>query len=285
MERLRLVPNGTYPVTVRTVDEDGAPVTIGGTPTVKIYDGSGTQVGTTGTPTPAAGTVSYVIPAGVLTELDTYELVFSGTVGGAPYRVVYRLELVGGFLFEVPDLRAFDAAFGDATRYPAELVRAARTAAEERFERACRQAFVPRGRRTFKVGSGTARVHVSDNALRRLVSVAVDGIELTEAEIEETIVREWGAFDRPSGKVWSELAAIRLHYEHGLDAPTPEVSQAAMLLAREYLVRSNLSSRATVEATDVGFFRLSVAGPDRPTGLPEVDAVIRAVGRNRPQIG
>ena len=43
-------------------------------------------------------------------------------------------------------------------------------------------------------------------------------------------------------------------------------------------------SRATVEAPDVGFFRVSVAGPDRPTGIPEVDAVITDFGRRRPRV-
>ena len=70
-----------------------------------------------------------------------------------------------------------------------------------------------------------------------------------------------------------------------MDAPAGPVAQAAMLLAREYLVRSVLSSRATVESTDVGFFRVSVAGRDRPTGIPEVDAVIERFGRSRPLVG
>lgn len=284
MERLLLVAGGTYPLSVRTVDDDGQPVTVGA-PMVKVYDGAGVQVGQDGVPTAAAGSLSYTIPAGVLTELDTYEVVWSGTVAGASVEYRRQVELVGGFLFEVPDLRAFDPSFADAARYPGALIRAARTAAEERFEKACRQAYVPRARRVSLLGGGTFRAQVRDNAVSRLIGGSLGTSVLTAGEVAEVAVREWGAFDRPTPKVWTLAALVKLHYEHGLEAPSPEISQAVMLLAREYLVRSSLSSRATVEATDVGYFRVSVASPEKPTGLPEVDAVIRAVGRNRPLVG
>lgn len=284
MERVRRTTGGTYALTRRTVDEDGSPVTVA-TPQVKIYDGAGVQVGTTGTPTASAGWLAYTVPAGVMVELDTYEAVWTGTVSTAAVEYRQPLELVGGFLFEVEDLRSFDPAFADAGRYPGALIRAARTAAEMRFERACRVAFVPRGRRARQIGDGTYRLEVADNALRELLGGSIGTDALTSDEIDEITVREWGAIDRPAGKVWTLGELVQVHYEHGWDYPTPEIAQAVMLVARDYLVRSPLSSRATVEATDVGFFRLSVAGPDRPFGIPEVDAVIRAVGRNRPTIG
>lgn len=284
MERIRFTTGGTYALTTRTTDEDGSPVTVSA-PSLKLYNGAGTQIGTTYTPTATAGQLTYTVPAGVLTALDRYEAIWSGTVSGAAWEKRHPLELVGGFLFEVADLRAFDPAFADAVRYPGNLIRAARTAAESRFEQACHQAFVPRGRRRHKVGNGTFRVQVPDNAVRSITGAYIGVDALTGDDLTEIVVREWGAFDRPSGKVWTDGSLVSLHFEHGLDFPPAEVSQAVMLLAREYLVRSALSSRATVEATDVGFFRVSVAGPDRPTGLPEVDAVIRAVGRQRPLVG
>ena len=118
-----------------------------------------------------------------------------------------------------------------------------------------------------------------------LVSASVAGTALTAGELAEITVREWGAFDRPGGKAWTAGASCALFYRHGMPAPAGPVAQAAMLLAREYLVRSALSSRATVESTEVGSFRISVAGRDRPTGIPEVDAVIERFGRSRPLVG
>lgn len=284
MERIRRIEGGVYLLTCRTTDEDGASLTVT-SPEVKVYSGAGDELGIAGVPDASAGRLSYSLPAGTMTALDTYSVVWRGEVSGEPVEYRRRVELVGGFLFEVEDLRAFDPAFADATRYPAALVRAARTAAEERFEKACRQAFVPRGRRARAVGAGVARLEVRDNAVSALLAASIGTAALSADEIAEVDVREWGALDRPPGKVWTAGEPVRVHYEHGLEGPSPEESQAAMLLAREYLTRSNLSSRATLEATDVGFFRLSIAGPEKPTGIPEVDAVIRSVGRHRPMIG
>ena len=284
MERIRRVSGGTYPLSIAAGDDDGEAVTVD-SPAVALYDGSGAELATEGAPAAAEGRLAYTVAAGVLGALDTYVAVWSGTVSGSPWERRQELELCGGHLFEISDLRAFDPAFADAVRYPAAVVRAARTAAEQRLEQACRVAFTPRGRRLRAVGAGLARLEVPDNAVRSLLSASVGGTDLTPAELAAVTVREWGAFDRPAGYLWPLGSALALHYEHGQDSPPAPVAQAAMLLAREYLVRSVLSSRATVEATDVGFFRVSVAGPDRPTGLPEVDAVIARFGRSRPTVG
>ena len=78
---------------------------------------------------------------------------------------------------------------------------------------------------------------------------------------------------------------VAVHYLHGLAYPPEPVVTACKLLARETLMPSSLSARATVEATEVGFFRLSIAGPGHSTGIPEVDEVAREFGRNGPSIG
>ena len=133
-------------------------------------------------------------------------------------------------------------------------------------------------------GNGSDTVFLPDNAVRRVVSLTVDDVAFTADELTDLDVREWGRVTRGDGLTFDDGAVVEVHYEHGLDYPDAPVASAAMLLAREYLVRSALSSRATVEATDVGFFRVSVAGPDRPTGIPEVDAVITDFGRRRPRV-
>jgi hypothetical protein len=55
----------------------------------------------------------------------------------------------------------------------------------------------------------------------------------------------------------------------------------------EALVPSALPSRALSQTTDLGEIRISVANPEagRPTGDPEIDAVILQFGRRRPTIG
>jgi len=283
-ERLRLLADGDYALTVVTVDEDGGAVDVTA-PSLVIHDGAGESCGGTFTPTPHTGSLTCSVPAATLPTLDTYTLVWSGTVGTASWEAVQRVETVGGFLCGIAEFRAFAPEFADATRYPAARVRAARTVAEERFERACRVAFVPRGRRVRTTGDGSVRLRVDDNALRRLLSATIDGVALAGDEIAAVAVREWGAFDRPPGRVWPDGAPVALHYEHGYDAPPPEVVQAVMLLMREYMAPSILPARATSLATDIGNFRITVAGRDGSTGVPEVDAVIANHSRRRPRIG
>ena len=147
MERIRQISSGTYPLSIATRDDDGAAVTIED-PQVAIADGSGSALDFEGAPTAAAGSLSFTVPAGVLTALDTYRVTWSGTVSGAPWEHHQEIELCGGYLFEISDLRAWDPSFADTVRYPAAVMRAARTAAEQRLEQACRVAFVPRARRS-----------------------------------------------------------------------------------------------------------------------------------------
>lgn len=273
-ERIRQKSAGSYSLSVRTYDEDGKPVTVTD-PALSIADGGGTVVHE-GSATATSGQLTASVAVAELAELDIYRCTWTGTEGS--WHSV--LELVGGYLFETAELRAFDPAVAQAE----EIVKAARTAAEIRLERAARLAFVPRPRRLVRLGQGSARLRLADNAVARIVSVTVDGVAMTQDELGGLVVQEWGALDQAPGLVWAQGAVVEVHYVHGLDFPPAPVSQAAMVLAREYLFRSALSSRATVEQTDVGFFRLSTAGPDRPIGIPEVDAVVREFGRRRPLV-
>lgn len=296
MERIARKDAGSYLLSVATLDDDEASVTVDTSPAVEVFDGAGASV-YTGTPTPATGSMSISVPYGELPELDVYRCVWTGLVGATAYSWVTFFELVGGHYFSVADLRAFDDSLS-AAKYPVADVKVARRAAERRFELAARRSFVLRGARHTAIGNGTTRLLVPDSAVSRLIAATRDGTALTAEQVESILVLSWGAFDWPpvewsqfdfstyaySTDVWTADKVCTVHYEHGESSPPEPVAQAVMMLAREYLVRKSLSSRATVEATEVGFFRLSVAGRDRPTGIPEVDEVIREFGRRRPKV-
>lgn len=284
MERLRLVTSGTYSLEVATPDEAGALFTSTTPWSIAIKDGAGAAVLAA---TPATGKVSgitYEADHAILDALDTYVCTWTGMKSTAAKEWQSIVELCGGYLFETSEMRAFDGAFASSTTYPEAKMRAARTAAEQRLEKACRVAFVPRARRVVLAGNDSPTLFLPDNSVRSVTSLSVDGTAFTADELAALDVREWGRLTRGDGYAFDDGAVVAIFYEHGLDYPDAPVVQAAMLLAREYLVRSALSSRATVEATDVGFFRVSVAGPDRPTGIPEVDAVITDFGRRRPRV-
>ena len=283
MERFAKVTAGTYRLTVPTADRDGNAVTSTGTPTVSIADGGGTVV-YTGNATAAAGSLSADVPCADLAALDLYKCTWTGTVATVAQQWPSYVEICADYLFTIGELRSMEPSLAETSRYTGAMCRAARTAAEQRLEQAARVAFVPRGRRLSVFGDGRGRLALSDNAIRRVISVSIDAVALTAPELAALTVREWGALDRPDGFYWEAGAAVSVYYEHGYDYPPEPVRQAVMVLAREYLVRSPLSSRATVEQTDVGFFRLSIAGGDKPTGIPDVDAVIEAFGRRRPYV-
>ena len=284
MERLRLVTSGTYALEVATPDEAGALFTSTTPWTIAIKNGAGTAVLASTAATGKVSGITYSAAYSVLSALDTYTCTWTGKKSSDTTEWQSIIELCGGYLFELAEMRAFDAAFASATTYPDAKMRAARTAAEQRLERACRVAFVPRARRVVLAGNGSDTLCLPDNAVRSVTSLTVDGTAFTADELAALDVREWGRVTRGDAYDFESGAVVEVFYKHGLDYPDAPVVQAAMLLAREYLVRSALSSRATVEATDVGFFRVSVAGPDRPTGIPEVDAVITDFGRRRPRV-
>lgn len=273
---------GEHLLAVPLADDEGRPLeaeSVAGT--VTVSDGAGTEVWE-GEPQLGAGVLAASVPAAAMPLPDTYAVAWDVVLDGeVSWRRTSHAELCGARLFSLGELQAAYAEL--ATVGDAEL-EAARLAAEQRLEQAAGVAFVPRGGRWAGRGSGTWRLLLPvQAALTGVVSVTVDG----EAYAGPLAVREWGALDREDGSAWPEASLVAVHYLHGLPLPVPEpVRVAAMVLAREYVVRSALSSRATVEATDVGFFRLSVAdGAGRPTGIPEVDAVVAAYGRRRPAVG
>lgn len=252
---------------------DGTPTDPVGNPAttiVDVADGAGAPVAQAlPTQHPATGSFTCNLPA--LPNLDTYTLTWAlpdGTMRAT------ELEVVGGAYFAVADLRAWDSDLADATAYPAAAVVEAREIVEEDFEHATGVAWVPRGRRLTLDGSGDYALRVPNLRLRRVVSARVDGALLAD---QSTLVPyPSGVIMRP-GAIWPlGYENVQVQYEHGMDAPPAPLVRAAKRYARHLLVRGGLdqNERATAVFTDLGGYRLSIAGRDGWTGLPEVDAVL-----------
>ena len=278
MERLRQKTAGSYTLSVVTENEEGVAVTAAAPVELALSDGAGTAIDTY-TGTAAHGVVTAAVPVADMPALDTYTGVWTDNDGE---EYTSRVELCGGYLCELADLRASEPTYSNESKYPASRLKTARTAAEIRFEKAAGVAFVPRCRRVTLIGDGTYRLTLPDVALRTVRSVSIDDgdteTEWTVAEIADLVQREWGALDR-TGAVWTSGDIVTVCYEHGEDYPPEPVRQAVLLLAPEYLTRKALSSRAVTEFTEVGTFNLSVAGVRKPTGIPEVDRVAQDFGR------
>lgn len=292
MIRLRQRSTGQYVLSVVSQDDAGADLEVASA-TVSIYDSAGATVVDTAAATvtaavdPDPGGISYDLDATTVPELGTYRAVFSGTVAAETIEWILDFELVGGFLFSLAELRARDSSFANTAKYPDSVLAVARIRAEQTIEgpQAARVAFVPRGRRTTLSGNDRAGIRLPDFEVRQIYSASVDGTALTSDELAGLIIDD-GVVWRSSGVWRSGRRNVVLHYAHGLDFPPGPINRAALTLAREYLVDPGIDlGRATATTVGDQTYRLTIAGRDGVTGLPEVDAAIEQHGRSRLMMG
>jgi hypothetical protein len=84
-----------------------------------------------------------------------------------------------------------------------------------------------------------------------------------------------------SGRVDDITAALypgvlAVSYEHGEDEPDAELYEAGITAMRSWLMTdsSGRASRQTLISNELGTVRLAQPGEKRPTGIPDVDAVL-----------
>jgi len=266
-------------VEIRVYDGAGDLVDAGaGNGTATVSDSAGDPVaGSPFTATNVAvGVYEVAIPA-ALDVLDTYtvEWTFPDTTSRTT-----TFELVGTFLFTQAELRALDPVLADETAFPDAVIVNARENAEQRFEEAAEVSFTLRGAREWIDGKGRDRVFSRHAELRRLIAAKLGGTALTVGELAEIEVYPTGELRRSAG--WPAGSRnVEILVEHGYETVPEPVRRAGLLYARSVLLRSALeqSDRATAVFTDIGGYRLTLAGRDGPTGLPEVDAVLASFGR------
>ena len=290
MNRIKRRAVGTYEFTATAEDENGIAQPISAPVTVTIKDGAGVTV-VSDTPTIVAGKLRYLANAALMPKLDTYSITWTGVVDSESQSWVTEVELVGGYLFEISDLRSFDRAFLDTVKYPIELLRQVRTWAETTIEgsNAADVAFVPRGRRVVLDGHSRYEnnawgLDVPDYLVRSVYSASVNGTALTNSQVSALICDD-DTIWRPDTFWAVGHRNISMHYEFGYDRPAGAVTRAGLILAREYLVKSDLPSRASATSIGDQYFRLTIAGRDGTTGLPEVDAAIAQFGRKSYVVG
>lgn len=283
MQRLKQIAFGTYDLVVKTVDEDGSNVAAVAPYGVTLYDGAGAVVATA-TPTHQDHELRYSIPAATVTKLDTYRLVWTATVSGVPASWTSEFEVVGDYLFTIAQFRDTDRAFENTTNYPTAAIAEIRNWVEDVIEgpRAANVAFVQRSTRVTTDGTGRSALMLPDLEIDRVYSLTVAGTVWTSEQIG-TLTADDGVLyleaDSPIS-VWpSGRKNITVHYVHGRSRPPGPITRAALMLAKEYAVKSDVPGRATATSIGDQLFRLTIAGRDGVTGLPDVDAAIAQFGR------
>lgn len=263
---------------------------------VKDLDDTTVQSGNATLVADATGIYTFNLsPTTVLDTLGIYSVTATFTVSGSSSTVTIPVEVVGDHLFEIHELRAFDTALSDDTRYTAEEIRIARDFATERLEEAAQVALTTRLKRIVIDGSGLTSLVLPDTEVTNFVSatnleeeIGTDTEDdLTATELLDVEAKIEGILIRTDGNAWTAGTQNWIvEYEHGI-TNSSIWKRPAMILAVEALVRQALPYRATSQSTDLGEFRISVANPTigRDTGIPEVDAIIHLHGRRRPVVG
>lgn len=282
----RLVTGTSGKVWLKVYDEDGVLADADSAPSVEVFDGANDSVDTGTATRDSEGLYYFIIDAGITSVLDSYTVEWSYDFDGVGVVRTTEFETCGAHLFEIQDLRDRESSLQDTIRFPASKLVQARVSAEERFEEGAGVAFTARSRRVVLNGSGTPVLRLPDVEVRQIYALSVDDVDWTQEEIDEIVVDpDTGEIHHPT-YIWTYgVKNISVWYEHGLMRCPQPVSQAISVLAVEYLIPTSVPSRASVQYTDGGAFRLTIAGRDGETGIPEVDAVMHAFGRVRPAVG
>jgi len=263
------------PATLTVTFYDGGETAVDpGTVTVTILRADGTAV-TTAAATSGSGAAARTYALAAQTRLDHLTAVWTGSIGGRS--VTTRHEVVGGFFADLAEIRTLDA-LSNTSKYPAATLERARWQAEEKFEDATGVAWVPRHDRYTANGDNTTTLMLRWPRPRSLIAVTVDGTAATDLTLFQ--LYDSGIIERDSGvrfpRGWTNAGNVVVEYTHGYDRP-PEDLRWAFLQYVRYLIldtTSRIPDRASSYSTEFGTFQLVTAGFNRPTGLPEIDAVL-----------
>lgn len=226
------------------------------------------------------GELSIDLPAAAFDALDTLHVEWTIARPSGDQVVTAQVQVVGGFLYEARQLRArYPKELGDASKFTPATVRENRDQIHDLFDDACYVSFVPAARRVRYEGIWSQLLPLEDLEIIAVREILIDGVALTVEELAEvTVLADTGHLIRSAGWCNGTRKTVEVLYEHGLPSVPGDIEYAAMLLAKNTIQPSSTPSRATSISTDNGSFRLSTAGRDGRTGIPEVDAALERYG-------
>lgn len=258
--------------TLTAVFYDGGEVPVDkGAVTVSVASDVGTVL-QTGSATNSSGTYTFTLNTTATANLDRLAVTWTASTAVQTTHV----DVVGGFYFDLADLRAMKDLSSMST-YPTDRLRAARAWIEEIIDRQCGTSFVHRYHRDIRT-----RVHglLSKPYTRSLLSVTVDDatVDLDTIALDDVGAIWWAG----TGSRWCPAGYTSdIRYTAGwADACPGDLRDVALQAARWRLIstdgQSGIPSRATSITNEFGNVTLATASAEynRPTGIPDVDAVI-----------
>ena len=270
------------------IDADGDAVNV----TVKRADGSTLSSGSAlHQGSAGSGQYKYTVPA--QSSLNILEVTWTGNFSGQPTSLVTEVEIVGGFLFTVSELRSYDTALANPDRFPLSMVLDRRIEVEDEFEDICGRAFVARfnreviqqtpaflweGQRSY----GQPFLELEKPELQAITKLTVDGTDQLDWVTQKLVTRDrddpyvLNLYGDALAMAYAE--EIEIEYEYGMWRTPPVLKDKAKKRARGLLVgqTSRIDERATIMSIpDFGTFNLATPGQrGSHTGIPDIDEAL-----------
>ncbi len=260
-------PEVTFYVGTTATDADGAV-------TVDITRADGTVFATDAATTlVSVGSGTYRYTLAPQSALEYFTLRWEGTFGGVVQHITTHVEIVGGFIVGLADIRALEG-LTNTTTFPNARLDEVRQQFEDKAEEFCGVAFVPRFEREVLDGTSSSAIHLLHPRPRTVLSAKLDGVAQTGTATWD--LYEDGFVIRDSGTFPWGRRNVEITYEHGLDEPDTDLREAALTAIRAKLLgdRGGIPQGVTQLATDAGV--MTFGRPSRPTGIREVDDVLLA---------
>jgi hypothetical protein len=281
-DTVRVLTRSAATITWQPTDQEGELTAASGTPTVTVTRADGTVIlGLT--PTLGAGVVSLTIPATSLTEPDQLDVVW---LLDAVARGETAVDVVGAPLITETEVRAREPALANVANYPAATIRRAIAEVAARFERSVPAvSFVPRLSvvDTYVTSSRLSIPYYFGRAVRWVQNWQSSA--WVDVDYGYANLLEGGGFELTN---WYRSGAMRVGFEHGLDAPPPDVKKAAARAVRHVLISpaSGLDPRAmSYQPPEGGNVTLATPGLGPwEFGLPDVDAVLKSWRQSHPTL-
>jgi hypothetical protein len=232
------------------------------------------------------GTYSFVLAGTSIPVPTVLDVKADGTLASQPVTVHVWVEVVGELLFTLAEAKAFnDGVIVAPTNTPVpgdDDIREARIRITDEFTSILRFAPVPRFERVTRSGGGTTKLILPTQAPLDLLAVEIAGVAQS---LTSYALREDGILESVSGYAAGAafpvgIRNIVVSYTYGDRTRDPSLHLAALAVAQNQLVRSDVSDRVTGISTEAGVISYATAGRRSSSGemqwygLPQVDAAL-----------
>lgn len=249
-------------------DDEESPLTLSAV-SVTLLDADSAEVATATATGGEQGVWTVTFPAQPMGEY------LARWSGDTEYVDETPVEVVGGFMFSVPQARNSDDYLTDAAAFPASEIIDYREVVESEFERITARSFTPRVVMRDYVSDGTGEFVALIPDAQAVEAAWVNGVAVADVSTwrVNTLGKITTTDDVPEGD------AVRARIRYGFATPPKEVARVGMVYLRSLMASesSGIPDRATTwQPEEGGTFRLATPGVGPwETGIPEVDAVLK----------